>query len=83
MIMRNYLFSYELHLSKLIFARPLQNQPPLQYAVAYKMSELGALGISGGNYRGGNFFGNSSTSDGEKIFREGWKTFFLTDCKTA
>ena len=35
------------------------------------MSELGALGISGGDYRGGNFFGNSSNSDGEKIFRDG------------
>ena len=30
---------------------------------------LGALGISGGDYRGGNFFGNSSASDGEEIFR--------------
>ena len=29
-----------------------------QYAVAYKRSRLDELGISGGDYRGGNFFGN-------------------------
>ena len=46
-------------------------KPPLaaQYAVAYKKSELLALGISGSDYRGGDFFGNSSGSDGEEIFR--------------
>ena len=40
-----------------------------KYGVAYKKSVLGALGINGGDYRGGNFFGNSSASDGEEIFR--------------
>ena len=66
-----------MHLSPLVFESLLQYQHPSQYGVAYKMSELVRLGISGSDYRGGNFFGNSSTSDGQKIFRDGWKTFFI------